>query len=148
MTWLDIKFIMKDGLISIGSHTYDLHWQDPKSKSAPPETGLTTRRLSKYDKEKDLKRSKILLQRNLGITINTIAYPYGEINDEVVHVVRSAGYHYGFTTTSGIVSIDTDKLRIPRINAGSPWVTVTYLDNKIKAVLRDSALDKQHKTSQ
>ncbi|MDF2936321.1 MAG: polysaccharide deacetylase [Paenibacillaceae bacterium] len=51
------------------------------------------------------------------------AYPYGMSNEKVPGILREGGIRYAFTVQPGIAGRKTDWMEIPRINAGSPFMT-------------------------
>jgi len=52
------------------------------------------------------------------------AYPNGDHDPDVTEAARSAGFHLGFTTVSGRVSVGDDPLRIKRMNIHE-WTSST-----------------------
>ncbi|TCZ75300.1 polysaccharide deacetylase family protein [Paenibacillus albiflavus] len=63
---------------------------------------------------------------------NFYAYPFGSFNEEAKQIIRDAGIKYAFTTAEGIMTRKMDPMKIPRINAGSPWITPQKLLVSIK----------------
>ncbi|MFM9327384.1 polysaccharide deacetylase family protein [Paenibacillus mesotrionivorans] len=51
------------------------------------------------------------------------AYPYGMFNAKVPGLLQEGGFRYAFTVQPGIVTRKTNWMEIPRINAGSPFMT-------------------------
>jgi len=87
MSWDTLKEIIKDPLISIGSHTVS-HPDD-----------ITT--LTSSDQQDELVNSKAELEKQLGIPIDFFAYPDGK-NDEAVQALSKAtGYKLAFTIVNG-----------------------------------------------
>lgn len=87
-----------------GSHTYDLH---------DMENGKT--RIEYYTQEQikeDLLRNMALFPNN------TIAYPHGRYNQNILNVLRELDFKLGFTIKKGYTSINTPIYEIPRINIG------------------------------
>lgn len=77
---------MDSGLATVGSHTYDMHYLsenqpvffDPKQKKAFLD---------------DLIKSKDTIKNNLaGVEVVDFAYPYGEGKDELVPIIKEAGF--------------------------------------------------------
>ena len=87
MSWDTLKEIIKEPLISIGSHT--VHHPDD----------ITT--LTSTDQQDELVNSKAELEKQLGIPIDFLAYPDGK-NDEAVQALsKAAGYKLAFTIVNG-----------------------------------------------
>jgi hypothetical protein len=63
--------------------------------------------------------------------IDSYAYPFGSYSDDAVTLIHQAGISYAFTTVSELVTSDTDRMHIPRINAGSPFIKFNSLNNLI-----------------
>ena len=83
MDWPTLKTLVKNKLITIGSHTVT-HPDD-----------IT--KLSQEDQVKELTESKATLEKELGIAIPYLAYPDGK-NDKIVQAnARAAGYTMAFT---------------------------------------------------
>lgn len=61
--------------------------------------------------------------RRLGSKADAYAYPYGMFNGQVPGLLQEGGFRYAFTVTPGIVTRSTNWMEIPRINAGSPFMT-------------------------
>ena len=59
------------------------------------------------------------------------AYPLGAYNMKSINLLKEAGIQYGFTTMSGMATPLTSPMLIPRINAGSPFVHTTSVNNLI-----------------
>jgi peptidoglycan/xylan/chitin deacetylase (PgdA/CDA1 family)/glycosyltransferase involved in cell wall biosynthesis len=63
----------------------------------------------------EIEESKKLLEARLGYEITSIAYPYGDVNDDVKDLTRRAGYAFGVATDSGIRNFWKDLFEIRRI---------------------------------
>jgi len=90
MTWKQLRALKATGLFDIQSHTY---WH--------PNFKVEKRRLTpaQYDKFVDfqLRRSKQVLDKKLGLNVTMLAWPYG-INDEgLMQKAAEAGYKAAFT---------------------------------------------------
>jgi biofilm PGA synthesis lipoprotein PgaB len=78
VTWEQLQEMSADPLVSIVSH----------SVSHPPDLRL----LSDADLEREVKESKQILEKNLGIPIDYFTYPEGKADDRVKEAVKKAGY--------------------------------------------------------
>ncbi len=63
--------------------------------------------------------------------VHSYAYPFGAGDHDSISLLESAGVSYGFTTVNDMATRDYDKLHIPRINAGSPFIKFNSLNNTI-----------------
>ncbi len=94
---------MRDAGVDIQSHTY---YHD-NLRSPPSLVDPTTLKLIRQDIQtlgmdgymhKEIVDSKRILEKQLGIKVNCIAYPYGNWSPKVRELVKEAGYEAAFTT--------------------------------------------------
>ena len=81
MTWDDLGRLAKAG-VEIGAHT------------------ITHPRLTRLKDEAvahEIRESRVELERRLGLTVPTFAYPYGDYNDSVEKAVEAAGLSVAVT---------------------------------------------------
>ncbi|WP_442601463.1 polysaccharide deacetylase family protein [Paenibacillus sp. KN14-4R] len=64
--------------------------------------------------------------------VDYLAYPFGIVDDLAASYVKQAGINYAFTIVPDMATREADRMHIPRINAGSPWITPQLLDFTIK----------------
>jgi poly-beta-1,6-N-acetyl-D-glucosamine N-deacetylase len=72
--------------------------------------------------------------RRFHSTADAYAYPFGMFNEEVPGLLQEEGIRYAFTTKSGIADRKTELMEIPRVNAGSPFMTPRRVH---KAIMRE-----------
>lgn len=72
--------------------------------------------------ESDLGAMQALLTSVGGSTAH-FAFPYGHVSASLDAALRQQGVRYAYTTEPGVVTAKTDRLRLPRFNAGAGWVT-------------------------
>lgn len=65
---------------------------------------------------RELRQSRDIIERELNGPITMLAYPNGNYDERVIDCAGSAGYEVAFTTRPGLVSTNTDRLAIPRLN--------------------------------
>jgi peptidoglycan/xylan/chitin deacetylase (PgdA/CDA1 family) len=106
-TWEQGKEMLDSGLIELGSHTFDMHSPAGLSYGYEDPAGLGLEAMENESREeyysriyKDIEKSKVIMEENLGREINTIAYPYGKYNDVVIQVVKDLGFKLGFIVDS------------------------------------------------
>ena len=56
------------------------------------------------------------LSRLTGTEVTSFCYPYGDLNEPIVRMVRDAGYCLACTVQKGLVSPDTDHYLLPRVH--------------------------------
>lgn len=87
VTWDEVKEMDAAGM-EIGGHT----WTHPVLTKITTDAGL----------DKEIARSKKILEDHLGHPIYAFAYPFGAKNDQVIAAVKRAGYVIARTTFSGV----------------------------------------------
>lgn len=65
--------------------------------------------------DSEISGSKKMLEEKLGFEITSIAYPYGNYNEEIIKKVKEAGYKTGYATDHGPQGMHEDIYRIRRI---------------------------------
>lgn len=88
-SWNELREMRDSGLVSFGSHTYDMHYLQDK------QAGFLNKDM--YDEfDKDIKKSKEVMEKELGIEIKSIAYPFGNTSDDITEIVKKAGFDNAF----------------------------------------------------
>ena len=104
MTWQEVRQLQTAG-IHFGSH----------SATHPALTALTPAQVV----EEGL-RSRTILEDKLGWPVTTFAYPYGDTNKVVQHLLGACGYTTGVTTWHYFSHFNDSPLALPRVEvAGS-----------------------------
>lgn len=117
-------------------HTDSLH-----SKTAEGSPYLTTQLKSNESIETEneykariVKDTKTCISKLLalhGKPVDFLTYPFGAYNELAAQLVREGGIRYAFTIVPEMTTRDADPMQIPRINAGSPYITPQSLHNTI-----------------
>lgn len=94
----EIKHLKKEGWI-IGSHS---------------NTHANFHKLSKKNLVYEINQSKLNLEKKLGFEISIFAYPKGKYNDQIIDIVKKAGYSHAFTVDSGFFSLKNN-MKITRL---------------------------------
>jgi peptidoglycan/xylan/chitin deacetylase (PgdA/CDA1 family)/SAM-dependent methyltransferase len=71
--------------------------------------------LSPVDVVREGTRSKAILERRLGRPINAFAYPYGDTDQVVQHLIGACGYIFGLSTRRAQSRFEDSLLALPRI---------------------------------
>ena len=75
-----------------------------------------------YDEQlKELKDSKEKLEKILGKEVTSIAYPYGNYNEDTKKATVDAGYTLAFTTNKGLAKRTNNKVELNRIYVSSNY---------------------------
>lgn len=106
MGWTELETLVRDGLVSIGSHTVS-HPED-----------IT--RLYSDEIRRELEESKKALESRLKIEVKDFAYPVGKNNEAVRQMVKDAGYRMAFTTDPGPAE------ESPGILAVNRWIETKF----------------------
>jgi len=90
---------------------------------------LTHPHLTELTKERaweEISRSRVLLEILLNAPVRVFAYPYGDLNAEVRHLVGEAGYRFGCGVYTGPPSIGDDHFDIRRITPTGTFDPVAF----------------------
>lgn len=90
-TWEEAKEMQDSGLIEIQSHTND------HVKMGP---------LGRDERAYELRKSKYLIEKNLGTVCDMFAYPYGSYDDESIELARLAGYNVQILVGDNTTELD------------------------------------------
>ena len=117
VTWAQLAE-MRDAGVDIGCHTVlhaDLKFK-PKRLSGAQLALASVVMPMDYDTwlKYELEHSKQVIEEKLGITCNTIAYPYGLNNEKVREAAKAAGYEAAFTTYGARLGLTTPSMGLGR----------------------------------
>ena len=99
MSWSQLKDLVANGW-EIEGHTAN----HPYLSKMDPETALS-----------ELKSSKELLEKGLGQPVDFFAYPYGDLNANVVQALKDTGYVMAVTTERGWADGKEDVWHVHRV---------------------------------
>jgi len=107
MTWDQLRELKATGLFEFQGHTY---WhpnfkKDEKRMSRP-----------EYEKSVDmqLNKSKAKLEKELGVRIDMLAWPFGIYNDWLMEKAKEAGYVAAFSIEARHATEDDNMMKLPR----------------------------------
>ena len=109
MTWAQMREMKKSGLVEFASHSDDMHkgvLANPQGNQQP--AALTHQyfpTMKRYETDAeyqqrlyyDLKKSKDILTKELGIDSLAIIWPYGAVNPETTRIAAQAGFPLSFS---------------------------------------------------
>jgi peptidoglycan/xylan/chitin deacetylase (PgdA/CDA1 family) len=87
MTWDQLKSLVDSGM-EIGAHTI---------------THRNLTELSSREQEEEIAGSKDILEKRLGVTVETFCYPRGKYDEQIIDIVKKAGFKTACTTNPGHV---------------------------------------------
>jgi peptidoglycan/xylan/chitin deacetylase (PgdA/CDA1 family) len=103
LSWNDLRQLAKDGL-DLGAHS---------------QTHPLFNRISIEEVQAEVEGSLSDLKREIGSFLPVFAYPGGNLNEQVIEVLKKAGIQLGFTTRRGINDLNNaNPLQLRRINVG------------------------------
>lgn len=103
-----LKEMEKSGLWTFNSHTNSIHSlkHNHSELVADKSNDAVT---------KDIKKSRDYLKQHFNTPAQSMAYPYGQINDEKVKAIQKAGIKYGYTLEEKTIKPDQNNYYMPRI---------------------------------
>ncbi|OPY60359.1 MAG: Poly-beta-1,6-N-acetyl-D-glucosamine N-deacetylase precursor [Syntrophorhabdaceae bacterium PtaU1.Bin034] len=117
MSWDMIKEVASSGLVTVASHSDDLHTyvhSNPHGNIEPASSTFAfDRRSQTYEAEEryrkriraDMEMSVSVLQKKLGVKPNVYTWPYGAYNLQAIEEGKKAGFSMFLTTDSGFSDI-------------------------------------------
>ncbi|PLY06036.1 MAG: hypothetical protein C0622_01255 [Desulfuromonas sp.] len=124
LDWNELSELQTEG-VTLGNHT-ETHAYLVESR--PGETYAQWQQRIRAE----IDRSQAAFQEHLGVTPELFAYPYGEYSDEVVAIIRGAGFKAAFAQQSGVMHDKHDPLTLPRFPMGGPYATLTGFIDKLR----------------
>ncbi len=107
MTWDQLKELKKTGLFDFESHTY-WHPNFKKDEKKMPR--------AEYEKSvfMQLNKSKTVLEKELGVHIDMLAWPFGIYNEYLMEKAKEAGYVAAFTIEAHHAAEGDQLMKLPR----------------------------------
>ncbi len=107
MTWDQIRELKKTGLFEFQSHTYwHPNFKKDRRKMTPAE----------FDKSvtMQLAKSKARIEKELGVKVDMLAWPFGIYDDDLLRRAAAAGYISTFTIERHHASASDSVTKLPR----------------------------------
>ncbi len=107
MTWEQLRELLGTGIFTVQSHTYwHPNFKNEKRKQPPAD----------YEKfvGTQLLKSKITLEKKLGIQVKTLAWPFGIYDDELLALAQKAGYVAAFSIDRHTANSSSTLMAVPR----------------------------------
>lgn len=79
----------------------------------------------------ELKKSKSKLESIVSKNITTVAFPFGDYNNDTINAAMSCGYNIAFTTHKGFCNKDSSPLKLNRI-----YISSNYNMDKFKSLIK------------
>lgn len=106
LTWDELKKMRDSGLWEFGSHTYDLHCYLRERLQLG---GVFPDQIVK-----DLRKSREVLKKELGVDTTAFAWPYGRYDENTIQLAAKAGFNMQFTIDFGGTKIREGTNRVKR----------------------------------
>ncbi|WP_243372561.1 polysaccharide deacetylase family protein [Geotalea sp. SG265] len=107
MTWDQLRELKKTGLFDIQSHTFwHPNFKRDKKKMTPVEFEKSV--------NTQLKKSKERLDKQLGISVDMLAWPFGIYDDYLLKKAAEAGYKATFTIEAHHAGPNDNIMKLPR----------------------------------
>ncbi|MCF7982716.1 MAG: polysaccharide deacetylase family protein [Pseudomonadales bacterium] len=81
----------------------------------------------------DIHRASARLEKEIGITTNLFAYPYGEYSPDLKNIVGTLGY-LGIAQQSGAIGVDSDLLAVPRFPMATGYSDMKRFATSVNAL--------------
>jgi peptidoglycan/xylan/chitin deacetylase (PgdA/CDA1 family) len=107
MTWDQLRELKKSGLFDFQSHTYwHPNFKKDRKKMSPAE----------YDKSvtMQLTKSKARIEKELGVSVDLLAWPFGIYDDDLLRRASAAGYAGTFTIERRHATSAESLMKLPR----------------------------------
>jgi peptidoglycan/xylan/chitin deacetylase (PgdA/CDA1 family) len=107
MTWDELRALKKTGLFDFQSHTF---WHPNFKKDRK------VMRPDEFEKSVDiqLKKSKARIEKELGVKVDMLAWPFGIYDDYLLKKAAASGYTAAFTIERRHVTMNENVMKLPR----------------------------------
>jgi peptidoglycan/xylan/chitin deacetylase (PgdA/CDA1 family) len=107
LTWAQLIELQKTGLFDVQGHTYWHPNFNHEKKKLTPEA---------YQKfvAIQLDKSKAVLEKKMGTSIDLLAWPFGIYNDELEKAAEQAGYQMAFSIDGRHARLSDHAMSVPR----------------------------------
>jgi peptidoglycan/xylan/chitin deacetylase (PgdA/CDA1 family) len=107
MTWDQLRELKKSGFFDFQSHSYwHPNFERDKIRLKPAEYEASI--------DMQLKKSKEKIEKELGVSVDMIAWPFGIYNDELIKKASAAGYMAAFSIKRHHAGISDTVMTLPR----------------------------------
>ncbi len=100
MNWDEVREMAESGLVEFGAHTVNHEFLD---------------QLDDAKITKEIQQSREHIETEIGEPCTLFSYPNGNVNNNIIDIIRTLGFNGAVTTKRGGVVSDIDLMAIPRI---------------------------------
>lgn len=131
LTWFEVRKMARSGHVEFGSHTFALHYDLARLERLSGGSKRFARQVYL-----DLYTSKTVLEGEIGSTVSALAWPHGKRSARLTKIAAKAGFTMVFNTRQGVIEPGRhEMLDLPRLNASTPFMTVSALKRRIEEAL-------------
>ena len=107
VTWDQLRELKKTGLFDFQSHTYwHPNFKKDRKKMSPAEFDKST--------TMQLTKSKARIEKELGVKVDMLAWPFGIYDDDLLRRAQAAGYSATFTIERRHATPSESVIKLPR----------------------------------
>lgn len=118
--WAELREMQESGLVTFGSHTFDMHYLKEDKAVFLDEEGA-----EKF--AADLERSRTVMKRELGAAPLSFAYPFGNADAKTTQIVEQTGFKTAFILNPSAITQETNAFYQNRVLVDSETFTRTVL---------------------
>ena len=96
----EVIALSQGGLVEVGAHTA---------------THPALRKLPEASQRDEISGSKVRLEEILNCPVPSFSYPYGNLSEQTVGIVREAGFSCACSTQADVVRLSTERFQLPRL---------------------------------
>lgn len=121
LTWEQLKEMSDEGVMSIQSHTHNLHHKETIN-GEEISAAIADHSEEHYQKViADFILSKEIIENKLGKEAVSLSYPYGHFDENTSLAVEEAGFKFAYTIKEDLNEFTTNPFELYRINVPSGW---------------------------
>lgn len=107
-TWTQIDKMVSSGLVEIQNHTYNMHKITSSRFGCSKRRGESQEHYARALTE-DIEKLQTEIKSFTGFTPNTFTYPYGQVSNDSLPVIKSLGFKASLTCNFGMNVITKDR---------------------------------------
>jgi peptidoglycan/xylan/chitin deacetylase (PgdA/CDA1 family) len=109
LSWDECRYLMRSGLVEIGCHSFNLHEWETYPTTAQAISAFNAKL------ERDLDRFQRIYKRELGKSVDILAWPFGIYDQKSLEIARKAGFKYFLNSDNRYVERESERVDIPRL---------------------------------
>lgn len=122
LTALQLQEMVDSGLVWIGGHSYALHQDETVGTAKVPSVLVLHHNENDFLRmvrlQSDATHLQQVIRDDTGAATPFYACPYGSYDEVYLSTLYDAGFQYVFNSQPGAVTVDSDPLRLPRVDIG------------------------------